>query len=546
MKLSLSIKVVVGIAVVLLCMGVAAYSFMRLNSVEQRQDFDLYTLVPQHAVAVFETDRMMEMLEAVDAMEDNQEGHCLHLSEHSGCLRDFFDAWLESAPHALSKQMNKVLLSYHRSGTSLDEVFYCALGTRDYDQVEAFVAHYCASSFSVKTFDYRGETIRIYPIGDGRFLSVYLTRQFMVLSFQKKLLEQVIDARHGTSLAQEEAFQRLYADKQRNVAGMLYLRMKDVPMGDGEDSVRWTLAVSDWMELDLKFAPDAIYCSGLCHDVGGGGGLADALQRQENIPMNAGEALPSSTVLYQCWSMSDKDALFPCVSKQGCLPADSSSYVAERDAEWLAWLEECAGDYALSCFFTPVDRQGQDTCAVVVVPLPDEAKARQRFYAWLHQAPRERQAPARPRFRPGYERYPRSQAYRKYLLPRNSFFARLTGIEGASLYAYACFYGDRLLLAADAFSLSAYVDAIERGEVLQDVPAFEEVAHTLAPSGTYLLMADLGRLAAWPGACRRWIPTFFWQHLDYFRPFTLALQFANAEGRVYPNMTLMCEKALGD
>ena len=62
MKLSLSIKVVVGIAVVLLCMGVAAYSFMRLNSVEQRQDFDLYTLVPQHAVAVFETDRMMEKL----------------------------------------------------------------------------------------------------------------------------------------------------------------------------------------------------------------------------------------------------------------------------------------------------------------------------------------------------------------------------------------------------------------------------------------------------------------------------------------------------
>ena len=331
----------------------------------------------------------------------------------------------------------------------------------------------------------------------------------MVLSFQKKLLEQVIDARHGTSLAQEEAFQRLYADKQRNVAGMLYLRMKDVPMGDGEDSVRWTLAVSDWMELDLKFAPDAIYCSGLCHDVGGGGGLADALQRQENISMNVGEALPSSTVLYQCWSMSDKDALFPLASKPGCLPADSSSYVAERDAEWLAWLEECAGDYALSCFFTPVDRQGQDTCAVVVVPLPDEAKARQRFYAWLHQVPRERQAPARPSFRPGYERYPRSQAYRKYLLPRNSFFARLTGIEGASLYAYACFYGDRLLLAADAFSLSAYVDAIERGEVLQDVPAFEEVAHTLAPSGTYFLMADLGRLAAWPGACRRWIPTFF-------------------------------------
>ena len=66
MKLSLSIKVVVVASVVLLCTGVALYSFMRLNSVEQRQDFDLYTLVPQDAVAVFETDRMMELLESVD------------------------------------------------------------------------------------------------------------------------------------------------------------------------------------------------------------------------------------------------------------------------------------------------------------------------------------------------------------------------------------------------------------------------------------------------------------------------------------------------
>ena len=32
--------------------------FLRLNSVENRQDFNLYTLVPQDATAILETDRM--------------------------------------------------------------------------------------------------------------------------------------------------------------------------------------------------------------------------------------------------------------------------------------------------------------------------------------------------------------------------------------------------------------------------------------------------------------------------------------------------------
>lgn len=547
MKLSLSIKVVVGIAVILLCVGVAVYSFMRLNSVEQRQEFDLYTLVPEDVVAVFETDRMMETLEAIDEIKCSTNGPSLHLSEYSGCLRDFFDAWIEASPHALSRQMNKVLLSFHQSDTALDEVLYCALGTRDYEQVETFVKHYCASSFSVKSSKYKGKVIHIYPIGEGRFLAVYLTKQFMVLSFQKRLLEQVIDAQNGKSLAQDNSFKKICANKQRNVEAMLYLRMKSVPMGSGVDSLQWKLAMSEWMEFDLKLTDNAIYCPGISYGANETGSLVNTLHQQKNISMNVGEDLPASTVLYQCWSASDKEALFSFTAGQKFFPSVFSDYMAARDKEWLSFMKEYAGEYVLSCFFTSEDESNvQDTCAVVVIPLADEIQAQHYFYSWLQRMPREENAPMPPRFRPDYERFPHSRAFRKYLLPRSSFFVQLTGVVDTSFYTYACFYRGKLLLAADAFSLSAYIDALERGRVLQNTSSFRHITHTLASSCNFLMVADLERLSDWPSTYKQFIPTFFWDQIDFFLPFSMALQFTNVEDGVYPNVTLLHENILND
>ena len=40
------------VSIVLLCTGFGVYSFFRLNEVESQKDFNLYTLVPQSAIAV--------------------------------------------------------------------------------------------------------------------------------------------------------------------------------------------------------------------------------------------------------------------------------------------------------------------------------------------------------------------------------------------------------------------------------------------------------------------------------------------------------------
>ena len=92
---------------------------------------------------------------------------------------------LEDTPHGLSKQMNKVLLSFHEPDNDRNQVLYCSLGNGDYELVEKFIRKYCSSSFPSKLFDYKGEEIRIYPMPDDSFLACYFTSDFLVVSYQK-------------------------------------------------------------------------------------------------------------------------------------------------------------------------------------------------------------------------------------------------------------------------------------------------------------------------------------------------------------------------
>ena len=61
MKIRILIRIAVIVSIVLLCTGFGVYSFLRMNAVENRQDFNLFTLVPQDATAVLETDRMADL-----------------------------------------------------------------------------------------------------------------------------------------------------------------------------------------------------------------------------------------------------------------------------------------------------------------------------------------------------------------------------------------------------------------------------------------------------------------------------------------------------
>lgn len=540
MKPRILIRIAVVASIVLLCAGFGVYSFLRMNAVENRQDFNLFTLVPQDATAVLETDRMADLMEDINALHCSKEGHFLYVSELFVYLKKYLNTLVGDTPHGLSRQMNKMLLSFHEPDTPLNQVLYCSLGSGDYELVESFVRKYCSSTFPSKYFDYNGEEIRIYPMADGRFLAAYFTSDFLVVSFQKRLVEQVIDARRSKrSLMNLPSFRAMYAGKRSNVAATVYVRMKEVDMGKKTDGIRSQAHLGSWAEFDMKLKEEAVYCSGISHGADTTRTFINALRGQDPIKGFSGERLPASTFFYNQWAISDQEAMFGFTSQQEYAKATYSDYIKQRDEEWIGFLKENAGESIMSCLFQSKDTADRHPCAVMSVAIKDEAQAERRLQNLLYATPKEPDAPAVSRTSPDYKQYPRARKYRQYVLPRNTILTQLTGITESALHTYACFYRGNLLLAPDAQSLSAYIDAVEGGDVLEGVPVYEEGVGSLSPYYNFSMMVDMEEMMLQPENYVRLIPNFFFRQSKFFRHFVIAIQFTCTEGVVYPNLVLL-------
>lgn len=540
MKFRLLIRVAVIVSVVLLCTGFGAYSFLRMNAVENQQDFNLYTLVPQDVTAVLETDRMADLMEDINELHCSKDGHFLYVSELFVYLKKHLYTLLGDTPHGLSKQMNKMLISFHEPDTPLNQVLYCSLGSGDYELVESFVRKYCSSTFPSKFFDYKGEEIRIYPMSDGRFLAAYVTPDFLAVSFQKRLIEQVIDARRSKkSLMNIPSFREMHAGKNTDVAATVYVRMKAVDMGKKTDGIRSQTRLGSWAEFDIKFNEDAIYCSGISHGTDSTQTFINALRLQKPIEGFPGKHLPASTFFYHQWSVSDMESVFGFTSRQEYAKATYSDYIKKRDEDWMAFLKEHAGDNIMACLFQPKDTLDKHPCAVMSIPVKDEVQAERRLQNLLYTTPKEEDAPHVPQTSPNYKQYPRARKFRQYILPRNTMLTQLTGITESALHTYACFYKGTLLLAPDVQSLSAYVDALENNEVLDGTSVYEEGVGSLSPYYNFAMMADMGEMLNQPENYVRLVPNFFFRQAKFFRHFVFAIQFTCTDGVVYPNIVLL-------
>ncbi len=538
MKRLNTVKILLAVAVIVLCAGAAFCSLMRLHSVEQRSGFNLYALVPQDVVAVFETDRLMDFFHSVGHMQCNADGHRLQTSGLFGSLGHFLQLLSDEAPHALSAQMNKVLVSFHGSGSSSGQVLYVSLAAGDRERIEDWFERYSrALSFPVKGSVYSGKEIRVCPLKDGRFLAICLTNKFLVASFQKKLVEQAVDTYLGEhSLLQESVFQDFRKDKHNGVPATLYLRVRSVSLGQPADSIRAVTRWGDWMELDLTVEHDALYGVGVCHT--SEYSVASSLPRI--FSGWGGDVLPASTSLYTVWSVSADNPTLPIPISPFSFSTEVPAYAARQDSAFIRFLHECGASRIASCVFRPEESEGPSApCAVSVVSLPDTKRAQSLFFRWLQSVPRRKAVRPVPRFEPMYERYPHSFPFRKYLLPPATLFFKLTGMEGTSFYSYACFYRDRLLLAADARSLSAYIESMESGDTLEGVAGYGVLTGTLASSGLYLLMADMDAVSQLPSSYVRLLPTFFLKHISFFRHFLLAVQFTRQGELLIPNLTLL-------
>ena len=481
MKLKLIIRLAIVISVVLLCTGFGVYSFFRLNAEEHRQDFDLYSLVPQDVVAVLETDHLGEFVSSIDQMKCSRDGRFLYASDLFVLLKDGLHALIDESPHGLSVQMDKMLLSFHQPDEPANQVLYCAMGRGDYDLMEQFINKFSSASFPSKFIDYRGEEIRVYPLADGRFLSVCLTRNFLVASFQKRLIEQVIDThRAKKTLSHLKSFSRLPEEEKPHAEARLFVRMQTV--GLGADSLHMRADVGGWTAYELRLEEEAIYCSGVCRDDGDTASFIHTMKQQQPMQVSSGADIPATTLFYDSYSLTDKRSVWEFFSQHTQITDSVASL------RWQALLQDHVGTQVQCCIFA-------DPAADA--PLSDP-----------------------------------------HTLPESTLFAGLTGMwREAPLYVD--FYQGKMLVADSEAALRCYVDMIRSGEVMEARDEHKRIENSLSSTCRFWLVADMDRLLKLPETYSCLIPRYFLKNARFFGAFTIAIQLTCADDLAYPNIVLL-------
>lgn len=520
MKLRTIVRIAVTSSVVLLCAGFALYSFFRLSATEDQQNFNLYTIVPPSASAIFVTDDAAEFVAEVDGLTCSKNQQYLHVSKLFSYLKQYLYTLVDDTPHGLSRQMNQVLISFHEPDNDRNQVLYCSLGTGDLDLIERFVRKQVSSGCSSKNFNYKGEEITIYPLADGDFLACYLTPDFLALSYQKRLIEEVIDARKsGKSLAVDSKFAEVRTPGKSAATASIYARL--------EGMIGWT-------EFDMKLKDDFIYFSGVSCDVDTCATFINVLRQQGTVKGFPGDILPSTTLYFSRQGVADWASLLSFHEMQEYTKMPGVKEAKESDEKLSRYLVENAGRDLVSCIFQREDSL-LGAAAVVNLSVADAHEAERSLHSLVEASPVEvgvrKNTPITFYYTP-------KKAYSIYQLPRTTLFAQLTSLARSTMHIYATFYEGRLLLSPDADGLSRYIHQLEAGDVLNGALAYQAATDGLSDSYQFLLMADFDSVFRQSDSQVCLIPDFFFRNSEFFRHFVLFAQLTCVEGAVSPNLVL--------
>lgn len=511
MKLRTIVKIAITSSVVLLCAGFALYSFFRLSAAESNKDFNLFSLVPPSASVVLMTDDAAELVEEVDGLACSKNGQYLRVSKLFSYLKKYLYELAEDTPHGLSRQMNQVIISFHEPDNDRNQVLYCTLGKGDSELIGTFIQKYVSSSYSPKTFRYQGEDIVIYPMLDGDFLACYLKSDFLAISYQKKLVEEVIDAyKAGRSLAADPEFRKVCTPKKSTSTATLYARLN---------------GVIGWTEFDMKLREEFIYLSGTTPQPDSCFTFIHMLNRQEPVKGFPGKKIPSTAFYFVKQGVSDWTSLSAQNGKMKELLADLREDSRIRHGQLLSHLTAEDGQELFTCLFQRTDTL--KGCAMVSsLSMPDAADADSFLRSFMEK-------PSRIRYF-----YHQGRYYPVYRLSCTEFLGQLTHFADRVSEVYATFHAGCLLLAPDEESLSEYVRMLEQGEVLDESSAYRAGMDGLSDSYQLIVMADLTEIFRRFDKGIHLVPDFFFRNADFFRNFLLFGQISCSDGMVYPNIVL--------
>lgn len=341
MQIRSVIKLGVVLSVVLFCIGIAFYGFARLSMADKENRVDIFEFVPKDCAGILETDNIDNFMHVFSQAAYSSQLDTLHRAGLMNDILSDLSRYSSAAAHGLSYQMNHVVISFHRPHTAMDVVAYFRIGEEGKHQLIEAVKGKHGADFIPKKETYRGKKIEIYPLSSTRYLSVYTTDGLVVVSYQKKLIEQVIDAvKDNNSLREDSVFTSIHHPQPASFI-TIYGRTPSVPFL-GKESCH------SWSEYDIHLNSEVFYLSGQMKEE-----QVDCLDRM----LQAVHTIPVVSESDSLLVVSGRERVDSCISKVIASPSHTlfdecvsnlsrdASYIMVTDMEKVAAAPEQFASY---------------------------------------------------------------------------------------------------------------------------------------------------------------------------------------------------------
>ena len=474
--------IIIPICIVVILSAFCWWGYNRLSFQEEQADIDLFALVPTDCEAIVE-------VQDVNTLYKNLHGlpylHSYDLQEVSSLLNLLMgniESLSKQQAHGLSTEMNRQLLvSFHQPGTSRDQIIYGRYANGDLTSIYQLTQAKTGKSYSPKKAEYKGEEIIVFPIGND-FIACYLHSGVFAISFQKKLIEKVIDT---YASSQEKNIQLDDKEKKHNERLSLYLPTKDKKQ--------------PWRHYEIRMNTDAIYLTGK-------------------------QPLTETTIIHE-----DKDGLVECtegellpnrVQMMVQTPLHIADSTVEENTTLSGILKELCFQEVTSILFTPM---GTDTVCHQLQILPIPANGEEDFRQALRYPLR---ATKRVSIWMEGKAYPIWQCKADTTLWHN-FILPTTATD-----CWISLYQNHVLLATDRETLQDYIAGMQAEGTASpsNQEAFSLCLDDLAEQANYTLVADMSNIMNTPALVAKeysQIPSLFFKHKDFFKHFMLSNQHIN-------------------
>ena len=278
MRLRTVAKLGMVLSVVLFCTAVGFYGFAKLSLTDKSREINLFSLVPADCIGVLESDNINYFLNEFPQLNYSEELGNFQFPGLFNYVLGGLNEYTTNTAHGLSSKMSRVVVSFHSPGTPRDQVVYFRMGADDKETLGDMLLERTPGSFSPKKEKYRGKTIAVYPLGNNDFLAVYSEAGFYVVSYQKSLIEKVIDAREDEekALSNDPVFAKAMQKKKTHNFLTLYGRTPSMPFLQDNSGC--------WSEFDFHMNSDVVYLTGDTFMPDSCGCVNQMAEKLKNIP----------------------------------------------------------------------------------------------------------------------------------------------------------------------------------------------------------------------------------------------------------------------